>query len=65
MSNPKEFIKNGYATVTLTNKDGVTKDEYVHELVALAFIPNPEGKKKVEHIDGNKMNNRADNLRWI
>jgi len=37
----------------------------VHQLVADAFVPNPEGKKLVRHIDGNKQNNNASNLRWL
>ncbi len=44
-------------------KEGGYKSLYVHRLVAIAFV-NPNGKKEVNHIDGNKKNNKADNLEW-
>lgn len=39
--------------------------KYVHQLVAQAFVDNPFNLTEVDHIDGNAMNNHADNLRWV
>jgi hypothetical protein len=51
--------KKGYCRCFASGK-GAT----VHRLVASAFIPNPENKPQVNHIDGNKSNNNAQNLEW-
>ena len=46
-------------------KNGNKKPFQVHILVAQAFIPNPENKSEVHHIDGNPANNSVDNLMWV
>lgn len=56
--------KTGYEQITL-RIDGKSKVLSVHRLVCLEFIPNPDNKKYVNHIDGNKTNNQLDNLEWV
>ena len=48
----------------ILRKDNKAKGFSIHRLVALAFIPNPESKPEVNHIDGNKDNNYASNFEW-
>ena len=43
---------------------GKGKKFLIHRLVALHYIPNPENKSDVDHIDGDKANNHVSNLRW-
>jgi len=49
----------GYYQVKLNGKK-----YYLHRLLAQAFIPNPENKPFVDHIDGDRKNNALSNLRW-
>jgi hypothetical protein len=55
--------KNGYLYVHFRNGN-ISKYVKIHRLVAEAFIPNPENKPQVNHINGNKLDNRVDNLEW-
>jgi len=54
----------GYIMISFKN-NGKTKTYQLHRIVALMFIENPENKPFVNHIDGNKTNNCADNLEWV
>lgn len=51
---------NGYPKVSL----GKCNNTFVHRLVATAFVPNPDDKPEVNHINGDKSDNRAVNLEW-
>lgn len=55
---------NGYYNVTL-KVDNSVKRLGVHQLVARAFIPNPDGLSEVDHIDGQPGNNARANLEWV
>jgi NUMOD4 motif/HNH endonuclease len=59
----KHNKQRGYHVVKLC-KETVKKPISVHRLVAQAFIPNPENKPYVNHLDSNKSNNSASNLEW-
>lgn len=54
----------GYLTVLLSKK-GKKRRFYIHKLVATAFLQNEEHLPEVDHVNGNRMDNRASNLQWI
>ena len=60
---PKD--RDGYCRCSVQKIDGTWTSQPVHRLVAKAFIPNTENKQAVNHIDGNRQNNKVENLEWV
>lgn len=59
---PKD--RDGYYRCSVQRLDGTWTSQPVHRLVAKAFIDNPENKNSVNHINGDRTNNRVENLEW-
>lgn len=61
----RSLLIDGYPRVDCYISKYSKKSIYVHRLVALAFIPNPENKPQVNHKDSNRKNNNVSNLEWV
>lgn len=58
-----KLTQNAYNSVNLY-KNKSQRTFFIHQLVAKSFLPNPENKKGINHIDGNHLNNNVTNLEW-
>ncbi len=60
------ICKTGYYQVSIKlDSTGKFTNQYIHRLVAIAWIPNEDNKPSVNHKDGDKSNNCVDNLEWM
>ena len=58
------YNADGYTVVSLKTEKG-WRSAAVHRIVATAFVPNPDNKPEVNHLDYDRKNPRADNLEWV
>ncbi len=59
------FGANSYGYLRYGLFGNIRKDEYIHRMVAEAFLPNPENKPFIDHINTIRNDNRVENLRWV
>lgn len=64
-SSIRKYKTNIYLMVVIQKKDGRMMTNYIHRLVAMAYVDNPYNKPHVNHKDGNTLNNVPENLEWV
>lgn len=57
--------KTGYKEVAMKDKNGKTHHKLIHRIIANCFCDKASSDDEVNHIDGDKSNNKADNLEWV
>lgn len=57
--------KDGYTELKLSQNGKILHRKLTHRIIAETFIPNPENKPEVNHINGDKTDNRVENLEWV
>jgi hypothetical protein len=60
-----DYKAGGYKRLKVILDSGEKVSMFVHRLMALTYLDNPENKEEVNHIDGNKLNNKLSNLEWV
>lgn len=59
------YMHDGYLRINLHFNNGKKCNRYLHQVVGWAFVPNPENKPELHHIDEDKLNNFPSNLMWV
>lgn len=66
---PKELkyrvCKNGYARVYMRKNNSDREDVYVHRIVGLLYVPNPNNLPEINHLDNIRLHNEDTNLEWV
>jgi hypothetical protein len=65
LCNPSKNKNTGYMQISIMGDDLKRCSMYVHRAVALAWIPNPDNLKEVDHLNRNKEQNNVSNLEWV
>ena len=60
----KPAKSNGYLTIRLSNNKKIIRTQYIHRLIANTFLDKIEGKNCINHINGDRSDNRLENLEW-